>query len=83
VNFTYHWRKGACPTNAGGVWSGVRTPLPASIPPGGTVSNLKVTVLAPSTVGTYCIQFDLAKEGVAWFSREGQPMLERTILITN
>jgi hypothetical protein len=83
VNFAYHWRTGACNGTASAVWQGIRTSLPANVPPGGSVRNLSVTIGTPATAGTYCLQFDISKEGVAWFSKVGQPMLSKTVTITN
>jgi hypothetical protein len=83
VKFSYHWRHGACNGTASHIWEGIRTTLPANVPPGGTVSNLNATIRAPAGVGTYCLRFDLSKEGVTWFSTTGQPLLSKTITVTN
>jgi hypothetical protein len=83
VNFAYHWRTGACNGTASAVWQGLRTSLPSNTPPGGTVRDLNTTIRAPATAGTYCLQFDMSKEGVGWFSVLGQSMLSKTVTVTN
>jgi hypothetical protein len=81
VRFAYHWRSGACPGTSVSVWDGLRTPLPGSVNGGAAVSGLAVQVRAPSTPGTYCLQYDLVREGVAWFSWQGAPFLARTVRV--
>jgi hypothetical protein len=81
VNLSYHWRNGACPGSSNYVWDGLRTGLPVSVNAGGSVSNLAVQVKAPSLSGTYCLQFDLVKEGVTWFSGQGADVLNRTVTV--
>ena len=83
VDLGYHWRTGACPGTASSVWQGIRTVLPANVLPGGTVSNLKATVRAPATAGTYCLQYDMSKEGVTWFGSVGASRLSKTVNVTN
>jgi hypothetical protein len=46
------------------------------------VSGLAATVRAPSTPGTYCLQYDLLHDGVTWFSWQGAAMLGVTVTIT-
>jgi hypothetical protein len=81
VKFSYHWRTGACNGTAGAVWQGLRTNLPFAVAPGATVNNLSVRVQAPVDPGTYCLQYDLTREGIAWFSAEGALMLSKTIRV--
>lgn len=67
VKLSYHW------FDANGnvsVWDGVRTPLPADVPPGGKVT-LVANVLAPPVRGAYTLRFDLVRDGLAWFSQRG------------
>ena len=62
---SYHWR-----TPSGEVveYDGIRTPLPASLPPGAS-QVVPVHVLAPAEPGTYELELDLVHEGVRWFER--------------
>jgi hypothetical protein len=83
VRLAYHWRNGACTSpGAVSVWEGMRTSLPAPIAQGGSVSDLAASVKAPSTAGTYCLQFDLVREGVTWFSWQGAAMRSTTVTVT-
>jgi hypothetical protein len=49
------------------VWDGLRTPLPAAVPTGASVT-VSAIVKVPTVVGAYTVGFDLVQEGVAWFS---------------
>ncbi len=82
VNLSYHWRNGACPGGSTAVWDGLRTGLPADVPSANTVTNLNATIRAPTAAGTYCLQFDLVREGITWFSWQGAATLARTVTIT-
>src|SRR5260221_3909768 len=63
VNLSYHWYAAA---GRGVVWEGARTPI--VVPVGaGTQINLQANVVAPSTPGTYRLNFAMVKEGIAWF----------------
>ncbi|HXH22843.1 MAG TPA: hypothetical protein VNN10_12525 [Dehalococcoidia bacterium] len=81
VNLAYHWRSGACPGSSYTVWDGVRTSLPANVASGASVSNLATSVIAPTLPGTYCLVYDLVKEGVTWFSTQGAPGLAVTVTV--
>jgi hypothetical protein len=83
VRLSYHWFQGACPASAVAVWDGLRTPLPASVPSGGSVSNLSASVRAPSAPGTYCLAYDLVREGIAWFSSKGAQALTKTVTVSS
>ena len=48
------------------VGEGLRTPLPADIPPA-TATVVPVTVVAPDAPGDYVVEFDLVHEFVRWF----------------
>lgn len=77
VKLSYHW------LDANGnvsVWDGVRTPLPADLPPGGTVT-LVANVLAPAVRGAYTLRFDLVRDGVAWFSQRGVKTADVTVTV--
>jgi hypothetical protein len=83
VSVGYHWKNGACPGTTNAVWSGLRTPLPGNVASGQTLSSLAVQVKAPAPAGTYCLQYDVVRNGVAWFSRLGAAVLSRTMTVTN
>jgi hypothetical protein len=71
VRLSYHWRSGACPGGSMVVWDGPRANLSADVGPGGNVSGLNIPVTAPGTAGSYCLIYDLVREGVTWFSTQG------------
>jgi hypothetical protein len=79
---SYHWRTGACPGTSTAVWDGLRTALPSSVNGGSSVSNLVAQVKAPSSADTYCLQFDIVKEGVTWLSWHGASVVSRTVTVT-
>ncbi len=81
VRFAYHWRNGACAGASSAIFDGVRTLLPADVAPGGGVANLNASIVAPAAVGTYCLQYDLVKEGVTWFSWQGAAMQSATVTV--
>lgn len=82
IRFAYHWRNGACPGTTNAVFDGVRTALAGDVAPGSTVTNLSATIVAPSSPGTYCLQYDLVKEGVTWFSWQGAATQTRTVTVS-
>jgi O-antigen ligase len=53
-------------------YDGLRTPLPADLPPGGVV-DLQARLIAPPTPGTYLVEWDGVQESVTWFSWTGTP----------
>jgi hypothetical protein len=69
VDLGYHWYD---PLGKLVAWDGLRTKLPADLQPGGSVL-LNAQVQSPPDGGTYQLRFDLAQEGVAWFSSKGIP----------
>jgi hypothetical protein len=71
VRLAYHWLNGACPGSTTAVFDGNRTPLPTDVAAGGSVSNLSATITAPTSAGTYCLVYDLVREGITWFSWQG------------
>ncbi len=81
VHLAYHWRNGACPGASTAVWDGLRTSLPADVATGGVVSNLQARVVAPSSPGTYCLGYDLVREGYAWFGNQGAATLQLTMTV--
>jgi cell division septation protein DedD len=82
VNLSYHWKNGACNGTTTAVWDGARTVLASDVSSGGSVVGLSGTVNAPASPGTYCLVYDLVKEGVTWFSSQGAPTLNLTITVT-
>jgi hypothetical protein len=83
VRVSYHWRSGSCGgAGANVAWDGLRTVLPGNVASGGSVSGLSTQVRAPASAGTYCLVFDLVREGVAWFSWQGASTLGRTVTVT-
>lgn len=81
VRFAYHWRNGACSGTSIAVWDGARTVLPGNVAPGGAVNNLTGSVVAPASAGTYCLQYNLVREGIAWFSNQGAAMKSTTVTV--
>ena len=51
-------------------WDGARTPLTGNVGPGQSVA-LAAVVEAPAAHGMYELRFDLALEGISWFSGKG------------
>jgi hypothetical protein len=82
VRLSYHWRTGACPGTASSVWDGLRTNLSANVAAGNSVTGLVAQVRAPSSAGTYCLQYDLVKEGLTWFSSQAAGVLNKTVTIS-
>jgi glucose/arabinose dehydrogenase len=74
----YHWY------NEGGfvIWDGFRTVLSQAVGPGQGIA-LQAILQAPSTPGTYTLKWDMVDEGVTWFSAQGVPMAEQTVVVTH
>ena len=82
VRLAYHWHNDACSGSGSiAVWDGNRAVLPGDVSQGGSVSNLAVQVDAPATPGTYCLEYDLVREGVTWFSQQGAATLSVTVTV--
>jgi hypothetical protein len=79
VILSYHWRRGGCPGTSSAVWSGQQGALGADAATGETATDVAISVKAPSSAGTYCLQYDLLQNGVTWFSWMGSPMLNTTV----
>ncbi len=82
VHLAYHWRNGACPGSSSAIFNGARTGLAANVSPAGSVNNLSATVVAPGSTGTYCLVYDLVREGVTWFSSQGAATKTKTVTVT-
>jgi hypothetical protein len=69
VLLSYHWQAldAAHPHLD---FDGLRTPLPADVPPGGRV-EVAGRVRAPSAPGSYLLRWDMVRETVAWFAERG------------
>ena len=46
-----------------------------------TVTDLALNVVAPSTAGIYCLQFDLLHTGITWFSWTGASLSATTVTV--
>ena len=57
------------------LWDGERTWLMSSLAPG-QMRELQLRVSAPAAVGDYTVRVDLVREGVAWFSTLGSPLMD-------
>jgi len=73
VRLAYHWTRADGSVAVGG---GRRALLPVVVPPGGT-ARLCALVEAPDEAGTLRLDWDLVKEGVAWFSHRDPDSLLR------
>jgi len=60
------------------VWDGLRTALPAAVPPGSSVT-VNAIVRTPTVAGAYTVAFDLVQEGVTWFSIQKVPTGSSTL----
>jgi hypothetical protein len=69
VDLGYHWYD---PLGKVVVWDGARTKLPADLQPGGS-ALLNAQIQSPPDGGIYQLRFDLAQEGITWFSAKGIP----------
>ena len=76
VRLSYHWRQ-ADGSDAG--FESPRTPLPAAVLPGDTV-RMCALVVAPDTPGPLRLDWELVKEGVAWFGwRDPASILQHAV----
>ena len=70
VVLSYHWYDAQ--TGKLVRWNGLRTALPAPVPPGAVV-ELQAVVEAPERPGSYLLAWDMVEENSAWFSTRGSP----------
>lgn len=77
VHLAYHWFTPS--GQLAGCWDVFRTSLPDNVPPGSEVNLANVALKSPATPGQYVLRWDLVKEGVTWFSKEGAAPLEMTV----
>jgi hypothetical protein len=76
---SYHWRDAADPEKLF-EFSGVRTAVPNPLAPGQTFTA-DVEVLVPDQTGRLLLEFDLVREGVAWFSNKGAPTSRHEVTV--
>ncbi|HXX70215.1 MAG TPA: hypothetical protein VEK07_23750 [Polyangiaceae bacterium] len=79
VQLSYHWKRLEGPTTLRD-FEGIRTELPADVPPGGALDVL-ARVKAPAAEGAYQLQWDLVVEGITWFSQRGHAMAEEGVVV--
>lgn len=60
VRLSYHWYSAS---GAVHTWDGLRTPLPADLAPGASVT-VEAQVQAPAQVGSYVLRFAMVQDGV-------------------
>lgn len=65
VALAYHWLTAAGEPLE---WEGLRTPLPADLPPG-DVAARELEIATPRAPGSYLLELDALRERVAWFSQ--------------
>jgi O-Antigen ligase len=78
THLSYHWERlgddsAQPPANAMpafGEFEGLRTLLPADVPPGATV-RVRAVARGPAVPGAYRLRWDLVQEGVTWFGDRG------------
>lgn len=80
IFLAYHWEHVGGPSTRAD-FEGVRTELPADLPPGGSL-DVVGRARMPSTEGAYRLRWDMVQEGVTWFSDLGNPMAEQRFDVT-
>ncbi len=78
VRLSYHWVDAR--TGRIAIRDGLRTTLPADVPPGGAVT-LRAAVGAPPEPGRYLLWWDMVHEEVTWFSAHGDQGRREPILV--
>lgn len=48
-------------------WSTVPSPLPSSVAPNASLTNIPVSVILPTAPGSYTLHIDLLRQAVTWF----------------
>ena len=77
VDLSYHWSDASGNT---AVWDGLRTKLALDVPAGGS-QTLQAQLQFPTTPGSYTLRWDMAQEGVTWFSGKGVPTFDQPVTI--
>ncbi|HXJ19712.1 MAG TPA: O-antigen ligase family protein [Polyangia bacterium] len=78
VRLSYHWLDAV--TGEVLVRDGLRTPLPADLPPGGELV-LRAAVRAPARAGRYVLEWDAVQEDVTWFHAPGAGAFHQLVLV--
>ena len=77
VDLSYHWSDASGNT---AVWDGLRTKLALDVPAGGS-QTLQAQLQFPTTPGSYTLRWDMAQEGITWFSGKGVPTFDQAVAI--
>lgn len=85
VHLAYHWlwlvpREIVRRSRVLPYQEGIRTVLPAAVPPGAQV-GVEGRLLAPSTPGLYWLQWDMVEEGVTWFVQDAPRQPRRLVIV--
>jgi hypothetical protein len=75
----YHWEPVDRASTVGD-YEGLRTDLPADVPPGGSIEVLAVA-RGPALPGDYRLRWDLLEEQVTWFSDRGNPTPTQPVVV--
>jgi hypothetical protein len=79
IRLGYHWDPVGRALTVGD-YEGLRTDLPADVPPGESL-DLLAAVRGPALAGAYRLRWDLVQEQVTWFSERGIPMPAQSIVV--
>jgi uncharacterized membrane protein len=77
VRLTYRWWREGTVVSSGSL---LRTDLPFRVDPGNQV-RLRARLLTPPQVGEYILEWDMVREGDAWFSERGATPLRQVVTI--
>jgi hypothetical protein len=80
VDLSYHWERLSGGSATLSDFEGLRTPLPADVPPQGEIDVL-ARARGPTAPGTYRLSWDLVQEDVCWFSERGNPTAGHPIVV--
>jgi len=79
VRLGYHWEPAGRARSVGD-YEGLRTDLPADVPPGGSIDVL-AGARGPALPGDYRLRWDLLEEQVTWFSDRGIQMPAQPVVV--
>jgi len=77
VDLSYHWSDAAGNTV---VWDGLRTKLAVDVAAGAS-QTLQAQIQFPTAAGSYTLRWDMAQEGITWFSGKGVPTYNQPVTI--